>query len=72
MLLVDHRQTEVLELDSGLEQRVGADYDAGCAGRNALKDRATFSCRLFAREQRDAEASAIRQRLQRTKMLGGE
>ena len=63
VLLVDDDQAEVGELDGVLEQRVGADDDAGVAADDVEQRRAPGRGRLRAGEQRDpgAEVGAAEQ-----------
>ena len=55
LLLVDHDQSEVLELDAGLQQAMRADHDVDVAALEALDDRPGLLVRAEAREHLDAD-----------------
>ncbi len=59
VLLVDDDQTQILEGDSFLEQRMGADDDASLARLDAGEDLLARAALLTSREQFDANARRL-------------
>ena len=72
MLLVDHRQREVGELDILLHQRVGADHELDRAVGQAAQGLLLLLLAVAAGEQRQAHAGGLGQRRDGGVMLAGQ
>ena len=72
MLLVDHHQAEIAELDGLLEQRVRADEDVDASRFQLGKDGLALAPALASREQSDAQAGRRSQRADRLQVLARE
>ena len=72
MLLVDHHQAEIAELDRLLEQRVRADQDVDASRFQLGKNGLALAATLASREQRDAQAGRRRERADRLEVLARE
>ena len=72
MLLVDHREREVAELDLVLEQRMGADQEVDVAGGKPRQDVAARAAALAPGQQRDLQAGGLRHRRDGGEVLPGQ
>ena len=61
MLLVDHGQRQVLEVDPLLEERVGADQDIDLAGGQRRQRSFSRAPRIPPREQGEGDTAALQQ-----------
>ena len=72
MLLVDHGEREVLEVDPLLEERVGADQDIDLAGGQRRQRSFSRAPRIPPREQGEGDAAALQQSAERIGVLVGQ
>ena len=72
MLLVDDRETETLEGDAFLKQRVRADRDVDFTRRHRGEGRVALPPALAAGDEHDTQARRFGERRDRRVMLPGE
>ena len=72
MLLIDHRQTQPMELHTVLKQGVGADHQRQTTARQPFQNRSSHTGRVTTRQQGAGHARLGKQRGQPLVVLAGQ